>query len=222
MDRYTSLPLPPHRMVAPWARGLWCCALVAAVCSAYPAGAQTIYRSVDAKGRVVFSDKPPADTDNAQPLDIRGAAASDAVTTTGMPFALRQAVSQYPVTLYTTKGCVPCDGGRAWLQQRGVPFSEKLVQSPEDAKMLRQLFGSVSIPMLTVGAQHLRGFSEAEWVQNIDAAGYPQESQLPPGYSNPAPVALVPPKVPVPARDAEPAQPTPATPSVAPPAGLQF
>ena len=35
------------------------------------------------------------------------------------------------------------------------------------------------------GGQQLKGYSDLEWKQYLDAAGYPKSSQLPSGYRNP-------------------------------------
>ena len=41
------------------------------------------------------------------------------------------------------------------------------------------------MPALTIGAQPLRGLSEADWTAYLDAAGYPRESRLPRGWQPP-------------------------------------
>lgn len=150
--------------------------------------AQTVYRSVDANGKVTFSDKPPA---NAAKISVDGGAAASAPANPALPFELRQVVARYPVTLYSGKDCEPCDNGRNLLRRRGVPFAEKTVSSSADAASLQRLSGSSSLPFLTLGSQQIRGFSEAEWTQYLGAAGYPEQSKLPASYRNPAPTALV-------------------------------
>ena len=52
--------------------------------------------------------------------------------------------------------------------------------------------GDTSLPYLTVGGQRIRGMSESEWTQYLDAAGYPKTSKLPVGYQSAAPTPLVP------------------------------
>jgi glutaredoxin len=145
------------------------------------ASAQQIYRFVGADGRITFSDKTTLDPTLkaiAAP-QVQPAAQATAV----LPFELRQVVSRYPVTFYTGPGCGPCTGGRELLTRRGVPFTEKTVTSNDDIEALKRLAGAASLPFLTIGAQQLRGFSEVEWVQFLDAAGYPATSQLPANYS---------------------------------------
>jgi hypothetical protein len=75
------------------------------------------------------------------------------------------------------------------LSSRGVPYTEKTVTSNEDIEALKRLTnGAPSLPFLTIGGQQLRGFSQIEWGQFLDAAGYPKTSQLP-ASSTPAPAS---------------------------------
>ena len=190
-------------------------AMVFMAAAAWPvdASAQQIYRIVTPDGRVTFSDRPPADAAaraaSAPVAPPGGSAASDLGT---LPFELRQAATAYPVTLHTGPECPPCQSARAMLTTRGIPFAEKTVTTNEDIEALRRLAGSPTLPVATIGGQQLRGYSEQEWAQYLDAAGYPQTSQLPPGFQRApaAPLVAV-----MPARAAS--TPQPATAS-APPA----
>lgn len=207
------------------------CALVATAVMAMAAGvaheasAQAIYRSIDADGRVVFSDRPPAATGTAPAGTARTASSPG----NELSYALRQAQARYPVALYTASDCSPCGSARALLVTRGVPFTEYTVQSDADEQALRALSGQNQLPFATIGRQHLAGFADDEWRQYLDAAGYPTTSELPANYRRAAPsplVAQVPaqPKTTAPARS--PAAAVPAVPAsrVSPsnPAGLSF
>lgn len=189
--------------------------------------AQTVYRSVGADGRVTFSDKPPA-TPASKITAVENAAGQ--ATTATLPFELRQVVAKYPVTLYSGSACTPCDDGRSLLRARGVPFAEKTVSTAQDATALQNLSGSTSLPFLTIGAQHVQGYSSTAWTQYLDAAGYPERSKLPASYRAPGATALT--TVPVvsapataPAKAAAPLEAaTPIRPRANPnnPAGIQF
>ncbi len=198
---------------------LACLAVFAAVFAAVlPAQAQQVYRSVGADGRVTFSDQPPAV--GAQPAGRGGETSSVGPS---LPFALSQSVSRFPVTLYTGNACAPCASGRTLLVSRGIPFTERIVGSQDDIDALQRLQGETGLPLLTVGGQQIKGFSQSEWVQFLDAAGYPKTSQLPAGYRNPAPTPLV-----ARAEAAPPPAPAPTLPPLAPlqapanPAGIRF
>ncbi|MDM0044066.1 glutaredoxin family protein [Variovorax dokdonensis] len=196
-----------------------------------PVGAQ-VYRQIDANGRVTFSDKPPTSQGSgAQPVPSN-AAPSAANGLAQLPYELRQVAQRYPVTLYTRSECQPCDAGRNLLTTRGVPYTERTVNTPEDNAALSRQTGQSGLPMLTIGSQRLEGFLDSEWSQYLDAAGYPASSQLPSGYRQPAAAPLVavapaPAAVPAPAAASAPAAPPSAPapvqgPTPDNPAGIRF
>lgn len=152
--------------------------------------AQGIYRIVGPDGRVTYSDQPPPAQANARPID-NSTISNPASTNAQLPFVLRQVTSRYPVTLYTSTGCVPCNNGRNLLNSRGIPYVEKTITTQQDADALLRLSGASSLPFLTIGTQQIKGFSDAEWTQFIDAAGYPKQSVLPANYQRPAASPLV-------------------------------
>ncbi len=193
------------------------------------AQAQTVYRVVGPDGKVTFSDKPPAASEQATATGAGGKPVGNGGTP--LPFELRQLASKYPVTLYTSNNCAPCGSGRTLLSSRGVPFTEKTVNTNEDSDALQRISGESSLPFLTVGSQQIKGYSDAEWTQFLDAAGYPKASVLPASYRAPAATPLVTVQKPAPAAKVEEA-PTPraapaapSRPAVAPPsnpAGITF
>ena len=178
------LPIQRHT-----ARSVVTSALLALLATALHA--QAIYRIVGPDGRVTFSDKTPAAGEKAtlMPSDKRTAAETAAVS--NLPFALQQLAGRYPVTLYTTNQCPPCDNGRALLARRGIPFVERTVNTPQDGEALKRLGGESSLPFLTIGTQHLQGFSDVAWGEFLNAAGYPANSRLPANYRQPPAMPLV-------------------------------
>ena len=189
--------------------------------------AQGVYRIVGPDGRVSYSDQPPPAA-NAKPV-VSGAPGAAGGASAQLPFGLRQVASRYPVVLYTSAECAPCNSGRNLLNARGIPYSEKTINTFEDGEALKRLSGQASLPFVTIGSQQIKGYSDSEWTQFLDAAGYPKQSALPSAYRRAAPtplVAVAPAAAPAPATTAQskPAE-TPA-PSVVPPvtnpAGIRF
>jgi glutaredoxin len=161
--------------------------LLGGVAFAPPAFAQ--YKYVDPSGRVTYSDLPPPPT--ARVVEQKKLGASTAPTPT-LPFEVQQAVSKYPVTIYTGEKCVPCDDGRNYLRNRGVPFEEKTVSSNDDIALFKQQSPDGTAPVLMVGSRKSIGFSQTAWSSLLDNAGYPQTSALPRDYQNPAPTSMSP------------------------------
>lgn len=193
------------------------------------AQAQTVYRIVGPDGKVTFSDKPPASAEQGKITGTGVGASGSAAGGSGLPFELRQVVSKYPVTLYTAPQCAPCASGRSMLTARGVPFTERTVSTSEDIAQFNKQMGDSSLPVLNVGGQRIKGFSESEWGQYLDAAGYPKASILPATFKNAAPSPLVAVQKPAEAapKAAEKPAPEPAPPPApvanpANPAGIQF
>lgn len=187
--------------------------------------AQPIYRSVGSDGRVSFSDKPPVEA-NVKVTNAAGAS-GNSMAGSLWPYQLRQVAQKYPVTLYTSENCTPCQSARAMLLTRGVPFSEKTVTTSEDSQALLRLSGENSLPFATIGGQQLKGFSDAKWTQFLNAAGYPAASVLPSTYrqapATPLVVVAAGPTSTAPAATARLAAPTPqATPAAANPSGIRF
>jgi glutaredoxin len=186
--------------------------------------AQPIYRIVGPDGKVTFTDRPPVGDEKATALGPGGRSVADGVGSGELSFELRQLMSRYPVTLYTGDDCEPCSAGRSLLNARGVPYTEHTVRTPSDVDVLQRLSGAATVPVLTIGGQRIKGYSNAEWNQYLDAAGYPSASRLPPGYRNPPASPLAPiPEAPAastpPPQEVAPPPPPPPPPN---PAGIIF
>jgi glutaredoxin len=170
----TSTPRHVHRSTA-----LRALLLSAACLGAGPSFA--LYKVVGPDGKVTYTDRPPSAAEGrASPINARTGAAESAGA---LPAELRQAISRYPVTLYTiANGCEPCVEARDLLRKRGVPFSERQVVTGEDSEAFQKITGGRDAPVLAIGAQQLKGLAPQTWNGYLDAAGYPRESKLPPGY----------------------------------------
>lgn len=190
------------------------------LCCALAAQAQGVQRIVGPDGKVTY-------TDRAAPASASTPAATPSETG-ALPYALRQAVQRYPVTLYTSDKCNPCNSARELLQKRGVPFAEKTITTAEDGQAFAALGADNALPLTTIGTQRVSGFLAADLNRYLDAAGYPATSQLPRTHRNPAPQALAPtaPKAPeAPKADTPPPPAAPTAPVAAPPsnpAGIRF
>ncbi|MCZ2440929.1 MAG: glutaredoxin family protein [Burkholderiales bacterium] len=154
--------------------------LVAALAATLVAPVLAQYKVIDANGRVTYTDRPPsAEGAKVVPMSRGGVTAEADSSAAALPYDLRQIVARYPVTLYTGPNCTPCEAGRQLLQQRGIPYSERLVLNEDDSDALERLSGGRVLPSLGVGSQALRGFGASDWSSYLDAAGYPRESRLP-------------------------------------------
>jgi glutaredoxin len=137
------------------------------------AHAQTLYRYIDANGRVVYSDQPPpSSARDVQPKRLP----ENVIETDPVPLATRQAAARFPVTLYTFD-CDVCRDAQAMLAKRGVPFETVFVTEEQGAARLKALTGKQSAPVLQIGdKQVVEGYNEERWQAMLDGAGYPKSA----------------------------------------------
>ncbi len=166
--------------------------LITAMWLATPA--QALYKVVSPEGKVSYTDRPTSKKQHKlQPLSHDTTTSNNAP----LPYELNQTTQRFPVTLYTTDKCAPCDSARQLLKQRGVPFAEKTIKTQADNEALQQQIGGRELPSATIGNQALRGLQPNEWHSYLDTAGYPKQSQLPTNFQHSTAKPLTPPKEPV-------------------------
>lgn len=131
-----------------------------------------LYKWVDKEGRTIYSDSPPP----SDIKDVKSKKFGDNVSgpSDNLPYELREAARKNPVTLYANKCGDPCDGARRLLNSRGIPFAERNPETdPAAAEALKKLIGSLEAPVMVVGEEVMRGFSESTWSGALTQAGYP-------------------------------------------------
>jgi glutaredoxin len=181
---------------------------VAALASLAPAPAQALFKVVNPDGTVTYTDRPPQRVPNTRVTNLaRPGSPTVTEPDIALPPELRQVAQRHPVTLYATTECAPCDTGRQLLATRGVPYNERRLSNEEDAQAFERLFGTRTVPLLTVGSQALKGLSDTDWNAYLDAAGYPRQSRLPRGWQ--ATVANMVERAPPPPARPQPAEPPP-------------
>jgi hypothetical protein len=139
------------------------------------------YRWKDKDGQTHYSDQlPPPDARNIQEKRIGSASFID---TSAPTYAMRKAAKDFPVTIFSGAECgAECKTGREFLGRRGVPFTEVMVNGPQEVAAFRNLFGAgdVLVPSITVGNQKQKGFEETAWTRLLDDAGYPKTPPVSP------------------------------------------
>lgn len=162
----------------------------AALLLLFASSAQAQYKWISPDGTVGYGDRPPPP--GARIIDgLRGTATPAGSAEAALPYALRTAVARFPVTLYTTPRCEPCDLGRAHLKKRGIPFAERTIVTQADVDVLKKLGSSGEmLPVLGVGNERTDGYESGSWDRLLDAGGFPKSSMLPSNYKAPAPQVL--------------------------------
>lgn len=156
----------------------------AALLCAGLACAQSVYRWVDANGRVQYSDQPPPA--NAKDVQQRSMAGSS-IQNNELPLLTADAQRKNPVTLYVSECGPACDGARDYLNKRGIPHTQvDPTRNLDLNKKFKDETGGEVVPVLRVGEKRLSGWSEASWAAALDAAGYPRT----PAFAKPKPVVV--------------------------------
>ena len=138
--------------------------------------AQTTYRWVDKDGRAHFSDRPPPPSERVKDAKERELPALGPASPIMSP-AMRQAVTNFPLTLFVSPNCgAACSDSAKLLAERKLPFTQKSVQSNEEIEAFKAATGqsSPSVPTLMVGHRVLTGFQSSSWNEMLDLAGYPK------------------------------------------------
>jgi len=145
------------------------------VCGAAQAG--ELYRWVDERGAVSYSDQPPPPS--ARKVEkLKGKGKGNVVEVDKESYELKQAKNLSPVMLYATACGQICDQATDLLKQRGIPYSSKdPSKEPEIAVELKKLTGALDVPVLVVGGSHYKGFDAATWNRLLDAANYPKAAE---------------------------------------------
>jgi len=95
-------------------------------CLALPSHA--LFKVVAPDGTITYTDRPPAAAvGRPAPLGKDTPAAEASATMANLPLELRQVTVRFPVTLYSSTDCAPCESGRRLLAGRGIPYVERRV-----------------------------------------------------------------------------------------------
>ncbi|HEX9182851.1 MAG TPA: glutaredoxin family protein [Burkholderiales bacterium] len=151
----------------------------ALLAAASAAGAQQLYRWIDAQGRVHVTDTPPPPT--AKSAQTRTVSTGGAAQAPGesLPYGVQLAAKNFPVTLYTAPECGPCGEARSLLNARGVPFREVLVTEEAQQQELQKAVGALAVPSIIVGGSVQKGFEQGAYHDLLDIAGYPKTGEVP-------------------------------------------
>lgn len=154
---------------------------------------QQVYRGQSASGSASFSDRasPSSGSTSLPAAQASSSAATPATSTAKLPAALQQSVARYPVKFYSSPDCNACKIGRDLLVQRGIPFQEYRIASPEEQRTASNM-GITTLPHLLIGTHALKGYDSLDWTHYLTAAGYPADSILPANYQAPAVQSVLP------------------------------
>ncbi|CAN7603770.1 glutaredoxin family protein [Acidovorax sp. LjRoot129] len=125
------------------------------------ASAQTLYKSVGADGRVVYSDKPPVTGTVEKTLKLESLPVSvvpGAAPAPGAAPVAPVAQARGEVVLYMAKWCGYCTAAKAYMAGKGIAYRELDIDTPAGKTAFSQL-GVRGIPVLLTQGQKISGFT---------------------------------------------------------------
>ena len=129
------------------------------------AAAQTLYKSIDGSGRVVYSDQPPAAGSVEKKLDLKSLPMS---VVPGVQVSPRTAAPAPPptapgdVVLYTATWCGYCKAAKSYLGGQRIPYREIDVDTPDGKRLFAQQ-GGHGVPLMLAQGQRVSGFTPASY-----------------------------------------------------------
>ena len=144
-------------------------ALIGIVASAHSA---EMYRWTDEKGVVNYTPyPPPANIKKVEQKNLGGST----IPSSSVPYSVQLATKNFPITLYITDCGELCVNARAHLAKRGIPYTERNPQQPEEIEAFKKLTGGgMQVPLLVVGRlSTIKGYQASDWDAALDTAGYP-------------------------------------------------
>lgn len=134
------------------AAGVTCLLLAVAA----PALAE-IYKWTDASGRTHFSDSN-AGNGKAETVQVK----VNSYQHVSYSKLLRPLPATPPgVLLYGTSWCGYCKQAKAFMQKKGIAFTEYDIEHDARAKQAFDAMGGGGVPVIVVGQQRMNGFNEA-------------------------------------------------------------
>ena len=128
------------------------------------AGAQTLYKSVGADGRVVYSDKPPVTGAVEKTMKLENLpvsvvpGASPTPQAAAAPDAPPAATPRGDVVLYMATWCGYCKAAKSYLAGKGIAYRELDIDTPSGKAAFKQL-GARGVPVLLTNGQKIAGFT---------------------------------------------------------------
>jgi glutaredoxin len=139
--------------------------------AATTAAAETLYKSVGPDGRVVYSDRPPADGRIEKTMTFENLPSSPLpASTASYVDQLRKMNSPPPsnvatsgIVLYSAAWCGYCKQAKAYLARKGIPYQEFDVDTKNGMAAYAQAGGRRGVPLLFANGQRVQGFSPAAY-----------------------------------------------------------
>ena len=147
---------------------LWLLLVATAVASSGAMG-ESVYRSISPDGRVVYSDHPPStgkvqkvysfDNLPASPVPAAVQRFRQELESSMTKKLSTKSTSTTGNQLFVASWCGYCRKAKAYLNERGIPYQETDIDTPEGGQRFALAGGGGGIPLLFSNGQRVQGFS---------------------------------------------------------------
>jgi glutaredoxin len=149
----------------------WACLLLCGAAAMTSMATETLYKSVGPDGKVVYSDRPPADGRIDKTMTFEDLPSSPLPASTSAYVEQLRNTKPSPATnaatrgvvLYSVAWCGFCRKAKAYLTRKGVAYQEFDVDTRNGMTAYAQAGGKRGVPLLTVDGQRVQGFSQAAY-----------------------------------------------------------
>ena len=124
-----------------------------------------MYKWTDEKGRVHYTDRPPAKK-NTTAMDIDVSTYSsveilplDSSFTDVLTSTTEKPGKPKPVTMYSAEWCGYCDQARDYFRQNNVAFKEYDIDKSQKGKRDYKKLKASGVPVILIGKKRMNGFS---------------------------------------------------------------
>ena len=133
--------------------------------------ADTMYKSIRPDGKIVYSDRPPAEGRIEKMITFENLPSSALPKETfsyveqlkRLKASAPVVASRESIVLYSATWCGYCANAKAYLADKGISYQEIDIDTSEGKAAFAQAGGGKGIPLLLAGRQRVQGFSSAAY-----------------------------------------------------------
>lgn len=112
-----------------------------------------VYKWIDERGQVHYTDQPVGITGNTSAVDLP-------INTYAAPQILDSIYGSSGVVMYSASWCTVCRKARKYFRQIGITFTEYDIERSAKGRREYNKLGARGVPVILVGDKRLNGFTE--------------------------------------------------------------